>query len=286
MSRSQESKKSIPGIVDHMRPLKLASLTLLAIVSVFGHDLYVLPDRFVVAKGEKVTIALHNGDSFPESEASASVERLRDGTLYSASGSSAVEQLRVDGNRTLGSVSIPGTGNLVFGIRTIPNFIELEPDKFTPYLQEEGLTSVIEWRAKNGESGKPGRERYSKYSKSLLLAGTPDGYFNHAIGFPIEIVLEKDPHLLKKGDTLPVRVIYRGSAAADLQLEAAWAGPDGNKVQVIGRTGADGRISVPLTARGKWRLHSIKMERLSGAEKGDPPADWESFWASFTFEIR
>ncbi len=269
-----------------MRSLKLASLSLLTAVSVLGHDLYVLPERFAVARGEKLTIALHNGDSFPESEASAPIERLRDGTLYSASGSSVMEHLRVDGNRTLGSVSARGAGNLVFGIRTIPNFIELEPDKFTLYLREEGLNSVIEWRAKNGESGKPGRERYSKYSKSLLLAGAPNGYFKHAVGFPIEILLEKDPHLLKKGDMLPVRVMYRGSPAPDLQLEAAWAGPDGNKIQVIGRTGADGRISVPLTARGKWRLHSITMERLGDAAKGEPSADWESFWASFTFEIR
>ncbi|MEQ1883834.1 MAG: DUF4198 domain-containing protein [Bryobacteraceae bacterium] len=254
--------------------------------SAMGHDLYLLPETFVAAKSYPVLFELHNGDSFPDSELSVAVERLRDGTLHSASGSRMVDHLHVDGNRTLGSVSVPGDGNLILGIRTIPNFIQLEPDKFLAYLQEEGLSSVIEWRAKNGESAKPGRERYSKYAKSLLLAGAPDGYFSHAVGFPIEILLEKDPHILNLGQTLPVRVMYRGEPASGLQLEAAWAGPDGKRTQIIGRTGNDGRIAIPLTARGKWRLHTIKMEHLTDANRSNQPADWESFWASFTFEIQ
>jgi hypothetical protein len=39
------------------------------------------------------------------------------------------------------------------------------------------------------------------------------------------------------------------------------------------------RIAVPVTP-GRWRLHTILMERIT-----TPDADWESFWATLTFEV-
>ena len=48
---------------------------------------------------------------------------------------------------------------------------------------------------------------------------------------------------------------------------------------LIGKTDAQGRIALPVKS-GKWRLHTIYMERIA-----EPDADWESFWATLTFEI-
>lgn len=262
------------------------ALGILVATTAFGHDLYLMPERFIVTNGEPLAIAVHNGDSFPQSEASASIERLRDGMMVGVNGNKTIDGLRVDDKRTVGTVVVPSQGELVLSIRTIPNFIELEPDKFLPYLKEEGLKDVIAWREVNRATKIPGRERYSKYAKALLLAGNPSDYYKHVVGFPIEIVPEKDPYTLKKGDSLPVQVLYRGAPAADLQLEADYAGPQGSKTRVVGRTDKDGRISVPLNSTGKWRLHSLKMEHLTPETGGEPAADWESFWASLTFEIR
>jgi uncharacterized GH25 family protein len=267
-----------------MRTITLTSAALGLVVagSALAHDLYIMPEYFRVSVGQNITVALHNGDAFPESEASAPIERLRDASLRSSTQAAPVENLRVDGNRTSGSVSIPGSGALLLTVRTIPNFIEIEPDKFAAYLKEEGLTEALDWRIKHGETGKPGRERYSKYAKSLLSAGSPNDFHQTVTGQLIEIIPRKDPYRLKPGDSLPVRVLFRGSPAPNLQIEAAWAGPNGKAGQAVGRTDADGRITVPLAQAGKWRLHTIKMERCS-----DPKAaDWESFWTSLTFELR
>ena len=247
-----------------------------------AHDLYLMPERFHVASGETVGVAVHDGDAFPESEVSASLERLRDASLGGSQGAARVLNLHLDGKRVAGSVTVPGNGDLLLTVRTIPNFIALEADKFTAYLKEEGLTQVIESRAKSGDAGKAGRERYSKFAKAILLAGAPDEQYRHAVGYAIEIVPEKNPYQLKAGDALPVQVLFHGAPAAGLQLEAAWAGAGGSKVQVIGRTDAQGKITVPLASAGKWRLHSLKMERCADASA----ADWESYWASLTFEIR
>jgi len=94
---------------------------------------------------------------------------------------------------------------------------------------------------------------------------------------PIEIVPEKDPSQLRSGEALPVKVLFKGVPAKNLQLFAASTGAPANKN--IGKTDANGRIAVPVTP-GKWRLHTILMERITA-----PDADWESFWATLTFEI-
>ncbi len=257
-------------------------LTILA-SSAGAHDFYILTDSFSVAPGSHIAVAFHNGDSFPVSESSPVLARLKDAELRSQSGSVVVHGIRVDGKRAIGTVDAPGRGgNLILAAHTAPNFISLDPAKFLDYLKEEGLVDVIKWRSQHGEEKKPSRERYSKFAKALLVSGAPDDFYKQPLGFPIEIVPEANPYTLHVGSRLPVRVLFRGKPAAGLQLEAAWAGGGKSKTTVIGRTDSEGRVDVPLAAPGKWRLHSLLMERCT-----EPAvADWESFWASLTFEIR
>lgn len=262
---------------DMPRPL----IFCLVALPLFAHDLYIMPPMFFVPNGQ-LAVALNDGDAFPESEVPMKIERLRDAMLFSRSGNSPLTNARIDGKRVLVDAQISGTGHLLLTGRTAPNFIELKPDQFVSYLKEEGLTEVIEWRTTHNESARPGRERYSKFFKSLILSGAPDGYFNHVVGHAIEIVPEKNPYMLKPGETLPVQVLFRGKPAAGLQVESAFAAQGRTTVTQVGVTGADGRIHVPLTKAGKYRLHSLRMERCA-----EPAiADWESYWASLTFELR
>ena len=246
-----------------------------------GHDLYVLPSLFHVQAGATIRVAFHNGDSFPDSEVAPVIARLHDAKLVSAKGSEPVRNLHVAGKETLGDVVVPAGGSLQLAVATVPNLISLDAGKFLEYLKEEGLAEVIAWRVKHGETDKPGRERYTKFAKSLLNTDAGDSFFAQPLGFPIEILPLVNPSKLHRGDKLPVKVMFRGSAAAGFQIEAARAFNGNSQTTVIGRTGKDGRIDVPIDRAGQWRLHSLHMERCA-----DPQAaDWESFWASLTFEI-
>ena len=259
----------------------MRKILILIAIPLVAHDLYFLPASFRVKAGDSIRVAFHNGDAFPESEAAAPIARLRDTNLLSASGAAPLNNLRASGKEVLADVTAPGSGDLLLTARTVPNFISMEPDKFEEYLKEEGLAHVLRWRAEHGESKQKSRERYSKYVKSLLLAGAPSGYFDHKVGLTLEIVPEANPSLVKPGASLPIRVLFRGQPAAGLQVETAFAAATGKtQVAVVGRTNADGRIVLPVAQSGRWRIHTLLMERCA-----DPKAaDWESFWASFTFE--
>ena len=105
------------------------------------------------------------------------------------------------------------------------------------------MSSMLEPGA--ARSNMSARERYTKYAKSIFLAGAPNDAYKKVVGLPIEIVPEKDPYALKPGDSLPVRVPARGAPAAGLRDPYGFCG---RRSKTAARTSADGRISIPLAA--------------------------------------
>jgi hypothetical protein len=249
---------------------------------VLAHTLYFLPARFQVRRGEKLVFSLHTGDSFPESESIVAPERLVDARLVHGEQVRRITDFQALGKATHGVVEVAEAGSHWLAVQTMVNSLELNAGKFESYLRDEGLDQVIEWRRINGESSLPGRERYSKYAKSLIVCDTPDEKWRTVAGLEIEFVPEADPSRLRPGDVLPLRLLWRGKAAAGVRVEKAWASGADRGVEVVGRTDSEGRIEARLERAGKWRLHAVEMER----GKNPGVADWESYWATLTFEVR
>ena len=256
-------------------------LTLAFAAPLLAHDLYLMPDKFVLPGGGLLRVVFHNGDEFPVGSSAVKPERLRQARLLSKGGRAELEQITAGVKQTTATVRVPAAGLAILTASTIPNFIELDPAKFRSYLEHENLTNALQYREKHGEGARAGRERYSKYVKSLIRVGARDDYFRERTGLMIEIVPEVDPYSLSPGKMLPALVLFRGKPAVDVAVESAWLVGGKAKMEVIGRTDREGRISIPIQAAGAHRLHAIVMERCA-----EPAvADWESFWASLTFEI-
>jgi uncharacterized GH25 family protein len=255
---------------------------LLLVSPTFAHDMYLLPARFLLEEGVLLSVGLHNGDSFPESEVSPVLERVRDLKLLSAAGAWDIQNLHVAGKTVQGEIRIPQSGSYVLTARTIPHAFQLLAKDFNAYLKEEGLEHVIAWREQHGETQSAGRERYSKYAKALLTTGGKNEFHTRPTGLAIEIVPEISPYDLKPGADLPIHILFRGNPASDLQVETSWASAGApTKIVIVGRTDQQGRLAIPHLAPGKWRIHTVSMDRC----KDSSAADWESSWASLTFEL-
>ncbi|MCC6536422.1 MAG: DUF4198 domain-containing protein [Bryobacterales bacterium] len=263
--------------------MKKTLLLLTAAASLLAHDLYLRPRAFRIPRGRTALVEFHNGDAFPQSQSPPVLARVRDAQVVSAGGVQPVRPLRVEGRAAVADFRPPDAAAFLLIARTVPNYIELAPHLFTEYLEHESLLHVIEWRRKHGEADKPGRELYSKYVKSIVHTGGPDPFVCKPTGQTIEFVPQVDPAALQLGQPLQVQVLFRGAPAAGLHVEAASNSLAGAvKLRQLGRTDAQGRISIPLDTAGLWKLHAIKMERRTDTRE----ADWESFWASLTFEVR
>lgn len=251
-------------------------LPLLLATSLFAHDLYLMPQKFRVAKGDSILLSAHTGDSFPNSEQPIDPTRL-----------SSIPALTMEGWKSLGKttyhlIQVNQEGGQYFSIYTKGRLLEMEPAKFEDYLKEEGLTAALALRKQKDESSAKSRELYAKFAKTYVVAGTPAEGWKTPVGLKIEIVPLADPASLKAGQTLPIRLLYNGKPLADTQVEMAVSiNPKAvTRTRIAGRTDAKGELKVTDLMEGKVRLHAVTMDRVSA-----PDHDWESFWASFTFEV-
>ncbi len=108
-----------------------------------------------------------------------------------------------------------------------------------------------------------------------------DGYAT-VLGYPAEIMPLDNPYALKRGGTLRVRCLVDGRPAARLAVLAGGRRPDGSRMRRLEvASDADGIASIPLDARGHWYVKFIHMARVD-----EPDVDYESKWATLTFEVR
>ena len=63
--------------------------------------------------------------------------------------------------------------------------------------------------------------------------------------------------------------------------QLVYSGRDGSGKPAQMRTDAEGVATIALPASGRWYVRLIHMESIE-----DPELDYESLWATLTFEIR
>lgn len=171
-------------------------------------------------------------------------------------------------------------GLLVVGYQSHPSTVDLAADTFNQYLKDEGLNAIAALRESRHQTGASVHEVFSRCAKSLVLVGTPPpAQHDRTFGFTLELVAERNPYALAPGEELPVRLTYAGHPLAGALVAAIdRANPAG---RLTARTDQDGRVRFRLPRSGMWLIKAVHMIPA-------PPAlhaDWESFWASLTFEV-
>lgn len=213
------------------------------------------------------------GDPVPRNP--AQIEKF---VLVTDAGETPVEGR--SGDDPAGRVSIAAPGVAVIGYRSRNAPLWLEADKFEEYLREEGLERILELRARRGESAKPAREVFSRCAKALVSSGGGSAGYDRSLGLTLELLPEKNPYLLgAAGGELPIRLLYEQKPLSGaLVVAMPYDAPDAKLSQ---RTDRNGRVRLRLPAGGRWLVKAVHMTPASDAGE----ADWQSLWASLTFEI-
>jgi len=266
-------------------PPIIAILLLLVATAAAAHDLFLRPDRFRAGPDEEVRIALLNG-TFTTSENAVTWDRVADARIVGTNGARDIspDQWRTQGNSTEVRIRTGPPGTYVVGVSTHPRVLRLEAEDFNSYLATEGVPAILELRRRNGELDRPARERYSKHVKALLQVGAAtSGEYGSVLGYPAEIVPLANPYELRSGDTLGVRALVDGAPVPDLVLIAGGrTAADSAIAETQVKTDGAGMARVPLQSAGQWYVKFIHMTPL----RGDTAADYESKWATLTFEVR
>jgi hypothetical protein len=260
-------------------------LLFVAATAAQAHDLFFRMTSFFVPADASVRMNVLNG-TFSVSENSVTRDRLRDLSVVSPAGRARADTSlwRVSGDTSAFYLKTAESGTYVVGASLFPREITLSAKDFNEYLETDGVPDVLEARRKAGELDKGVTERYSKHIKAIVQAGTErTGNFAAVLGHPAELVPLDNPYTLRARSTLRVRAMVDGKAVPD-QL-VIWGGRfrnEGRFPQRSVRTDADGVATIRLENAGQYYVKFIRMSPYAGTEK----IDYESRWATLTFEIR
>ncbi|MFT5503996.1 MAG: hypothetical protein ACI845_000629 [Gammaproteobacteria bacterium] len=257
----------------------LLLLSLLVAKIALAHEFWIEPASFRPAMGTELSIRLWVGDAFVGLPYRRNPPHIRDFYLVGPTATKPV--IGLPGSDPAGTVQIDAAGLQIVGYRSAQTITVLEANRFGAYLKEEEFTQVLRKRALNGQENQPGREAFARYAKSMLLVGGDIGQgYDLALGFELEFIPQVNPYSLRLGDSLPLRILYRGKPLGNARVVAFNAGNPAE--QFITYSDADGRLSFTLHRQGVWLFRSV---HIKAAPIIHEKADWVSFWASLTFEL-
>jgi len=108
--------------------------------------------------------------------------------------------------------------------------------------------------------------------------------FSRAVGHPAEFIPVNDPSPLRAGDTLTVRLLYRGKPLGAARARAGVASAESTPApqkDVALTTDADGVVRVPVGEPGLWNVRTI---HIVPADSGSG-ADWDVHWSTLVFRV-
>lgn len=255
------------------------------LLPVFAHDLFLKLDSFFVKVNDKVAIKILNG-SFQNSEGAVNFARLKDVSVVTPTGTRTNPKegdFTKDATTSFLNLWPTETGNYVVGLSTLPREIDLKAKDFNEYLEEDGIPDTLADRKLKNELLKDVRERYSKHVKTIFQAGDKQtDNFKRVLGYAVEIVPQNNPYTLKAGGTLSILCL---KDSKPLVNQVVMSGrEDGAGKLMVGssiRTDKNGIAKIKIDATGKWYAKFISMTPIT-----DPKVNYESRWATLTFEIR
>lgn len=265
-----------PGLFHLALPGLLSVLSVLSAGALRAHDFWIEPSSFTPAAGERISVRLRVGQRFVGDPVPRDPQLIERFTAVGSGGETDV--LGVPWRDPAGYVSFAEPGLYLIAYDSDRSPLEQDGPKFEHYLAEEGLERISRLRAARGQTAAAGREVFSRCAKSLIaVSGKGGAGFDRVVGLPLELVPEADPTALPAGGELPLRLLRTGKPLAGaLVVAIPREAPD---ARVSGRTGADGRVRLRIDRPGDWLVKAVDMQPAPA----DSGADWESFWASFTF---
>lgn len=261
---------------------KTVSLLLIFVASTIAqaHEFWLFPTKFRFVSGEKMIIDFKVGENFEGEFWDLNRHAVEKITIYNRLASvDLTSKVKKTKGANLEFV-LNNVGTHVVALESNNAYLELEPDKFNSYLEEDGLEYVREERIKRGEEGKTSRELYRRFAKLLVQVGDrTDDTFKKSAGQRFEIIPLQNPYDLKSGDYLECQVFYRGNPEPHA-LVKVWSHA-GNRIFLQNIfTESDGTIRFPISNSGPWMVSTVKMIRAD-----QPNAEWQSLWSSLVFEI-
>lgn len=241
-----------------------------------AHAFWLAPFPAAIETGGRVALDVRIGPQWPGASAPRQREWIRRFQVYDNLGTREVSGR--EGGLPAGHFKARASGAALVVMQTYASTIVLPGVEFEAYLREEGLDDARRFREDLGISGAQAREDFTRVAKTVVTVGESSRGFDRALGLPFEIVLLTDPLTTAPGQRVKVKLLLEGQPASGVRVKAL--SKDQPTRVVESRAAVDGQATLTLPQAGQWTFYAVHIQP---ARRGS--SDWESTWASLTFEM-
>lgn len=266
--------------------LRAAAALVLFAAPLSAHDMFWRLTTYFVAPGSAMAMPLLNG-TFSKSENAIEWSRVADLSVVSPDGRVTIDSAHWNtrGDTSRLEYTTGASGTYVVGLSTKPREFELSAKDFNQYLADDGIPDVLAERKRDGSLSHGAKERYHKHVKALFQVGeTRTDAWKTPLGYPAELVPLENPYAVHPGATIGFQCLVDGKPVPNqLVMIGGRAGTTGDTrlPSVTTRCDAHGVVRARFDRAGRWYVKFIRMVRVN-----DGRVDYESKWASLTFEVR
>lgn len=181
-------------------------------------------------------------------------------------------------------VSFSKDGVYVVSVETTSSFSKLNAEKFTSYIEDEGITPIMMDRVMRGAEDEAGTEIYSRRGKIIINQGNitePNPTFlTKPVGLTLEIVPLANPYSIAPGDNLSAEIYYRGALMPGVKVGLTRLdNEDGTLASQ--KSDENGRVIFARPDEGEYMLHAVWADAMVGHEK----ADYDTIFSSLSFTL-
>ncbi len=263
-----------------MKRTPLIILTLAAFIGIAAanHDFFLLPENFFIHKGDKLNLHLLAGDQFvKQDEISYQPAKTSKFILYEGSRKIDLAKMAKDSAAPLISIIVDYTGQALLEMTRGMDYSDASRDSYADFLSAQGLDKLAE-KVKSSNQFRV-KEKFTRYLKTLVSIDNHDGNaYEKELNEDYEIILKDNPYKKKYGDDMTALVKFKGKPAKGASLALYIKSIGGNVYTQNLATDAKGDVTFTMTREGIYLLRSVRV-----AETKDKDADYESWWASYTF---
>lgn len=250
----------------------------------WAHDFWLVPDAFEIAERAELRVRGQTSSRFPTSESAVAPDRIAEARIIGATDEERITGLSTSGTSLVLRHRPAQAGQRVIVASIAPRSVRAAGREFKRYMELEGAADLAAKYERQGLLPKADSitRRYSKYAKTIVEVGREGPRaFSRVAGQVAEFVPLRDPAALRAGDTLPIRLLYRGRPLGDTHVHAGPAADAGAAPDLSLATDADGTVHLPVISAGLWNIRTIHIVP-------SPPgsgADWDSHFVSFVFRV-
>lgn len=259
----------------------IASLIFISALATLAHDYFLLPADFFLKKGDNLKVALMVGDEFKGLE-----ERKYQSSITKSfslhNGKKPVDFLAISTDSMVPILTYKTTEPGLHLLEMSRNYasITLKKEDFLNYLVEEGLLKIQDSLIKSPQLSFT--EKYTRYLKTLVSVDKPTGgVYNEKVGHQLEILLDNNPYKLNYGDDLSATILFKDKPLKNATAELVVKSGDGKVHVTKVNSDVNGKVYFKVNREGTYLLRLVYMQACK-----DKSADFESWWASYSFAYK